>query len=111
MLKMRGVKENMTNMEWHNLIFFDGVCELCNSSIDFILKRDKKKLLIFASLQTEEDKKVIIKNKIQQVLKKKIKRKINSNEYFKKGATIKVVKKIEKLNFSKLTKKSFYDLN
>ena len=39
----------------------------------------------------------IIKNKIQQVLKKKIKRKINSNEYFKKGATIKVVKKIEKL--------------
>ena len=53
----------------------------------------------------------IIKNKIQQVLKKKIKRKINSNEYFKKGATIKVVKKIEKLNFSKLTKKSFYDLN
>ena len=53
----------------------------------------------------------IIENKIRLVLKKKFKKKLNSNEYFKKGATIKVVKKIEKLNFSKLTKKSFYDLN
>ena len=62
MLKMRGVKENMTNMEWQNLIFFDGVCELCNSSIDFILKRDKKNLFLFASLQSEEAKEVLLKN-------------------------------------------------
>ena len=62
MLIMRGVKEKMTNMEWQHLIFFDGVCELCNSSIDFILKRDKKNLFRFASLQSEEAKEVLLKN-------------------------------------------------
>ncbi len=33
------------------IILFDGVCNLCNSSVQFILKRDKKKQFRFASLQ------------------------------------------------------------
>ncbi len=33
------------------VIFFDGVCNLCNSSINFIIKRDKKKYFKFSSLQ------------------------------------------------------------
>jgi predicted DCC family thiol-disulfide oxidoreductase YuxK len=33
------------------IILFDGVCNLCNSSVDFILKRDKKKKFLFGSLQ------------------------------------------------------------
>ena len=41
----------------------------------------------------------------------KVKRKMNKNSYFRKGATKKVVKIIEKINFSNLSKKSFYDLN
>ena len=53
----------------------------------------------------------IIENKILSVLKTKIKKKINNNVYFKKGATKKVVKIIEKLDFSNYSKKSFYDLN
>ena len=62
MLKMRGVMENMANTDRQNIIFFDGVCELCNSSVDFILKRDKKDLFLFASLQSEEAKEVLLKN-------------------------------------------------
>ncbi|MEO9872124.1 thiol-disulfide oxidoreductase DCC family protein [Ekhidna sp.] len=34
------------------IIFFDGVCNLCNSSIQFILKKDKKERFLFASLQS-----------------------------------------------------------
>ncbi|MEQ9009057.1 MAG: DCC1-like thiol-disulfide oxidoreductase family protein [Ekhidna sp.] len=34
------------------IILFDGVCNLCNSSVQFIIERDKKELFLFASLQS-----------------------------------------------------------
>ena len=33
------------------VILFDGVCNLCNSSVQFIIRHDKKKQFRFASLQ------------------------------------------------------------
>jgi predicted DCC family thiol-disulfide oxidoreductase YuxK len=36
-----------------SLILFDGVCNLCNSSVQFILLRDKKDRFRFASLQSD----------------------------------------------------------
>jgi predicted DCC family thiol-disulfide oxidoreductase YuxK len=33
------------------IIFFDGVCNLCSRSVQFIIKKDKKKQFRFASLQ------------------------------------------------------------
>lgn len=35
------------------IILFDGVCNLCNASVNFIIDRDNKKLFQFASLQSE----------------------------------------------------------
>ncbi|RPH28434.1 MAG: thiol-disulfide oxidoreductase DCC family protein [Bacteroidales bacterium] len=35
------------------IILFDGMCNLCNFSIRFIIKRDKRKLFKFASIQSE----------------------------------------------------------
>lgn len=35
------------------IILFDGVCNLCNSSVQFIIKRDKKEQFLFASLQSD----------------------------------------------------------
>ncbi len=35
------------------VVLFDGVCNLCNGFVQFILKRDKKKTFQFASLQSE----------------------------------------------------------
>lgn len=35
------------------IIFFDGVCSLCNGFIDFILKRDQQQAFQFSSLQSE----------------------------------------------------------
>lgn len=34
------------------VILFDGVCNLCESSVQFILKHDKKKIFRFGSLQS-----------------------------------------------------------
>jgi predicted DCC family thiol-disulfide oxidoreductase YuxK len=33
------------------VILFDGLCNLCNSSVQFILKRDRKKQFRYASMQ------------------------------------------------------------
>lgn len=35
------------------IILFDGVCNLCNNSVQFIIKRDKKDLFRYAALQSE----------------------------------------------------------
>ncbi|MCU0444006.1 MAG: thiol-disulfide oxidoreductase DCC family protein [Microscillaceae bacterium] len=45
----------------NRLILFDGVCNLCNSSVDFVVKRDKKGIFKFASLQSEIGQKVLQK--------------------------------------------------
>lgn len=37
----------------HALIFFDGVCNLCNHSVQFVIKRDDKDYFRFAALQNE----------------------------------------------------------
>ena len=36
-----------------NIIHFDGVCNLCNGAVQFIIKRDPEKKFKFASLQSQ----------------------------------------------------------
>ncbi len=36
-----------------NVVYFDGVCNLCNGAVNFLIDRDKNKKLTFASLQSE----------------------------------------------------------
>ena len=44
----------MTVIPEHNkLVLFDGVCNLCNPSIQYIIKHDKKNMFLFAPLQSE----------------------------------------------------------
>ena len=42
-----------------NIIFFDGVCSLCNHSVDFIIRRDKKNLFLFSSLQSSKAQEIL----------------------------------------------------
>ena len=42
----------MSNNEAH-ILLFDGVCNLCNSIVQFIIKRDPKGKFKFSSLQSE----------------------------------------------------------
>lgn len=37
----------------HPLLLFDGVCNLCNGSVQFIIERDKQAFFRFASLQSD----------------------------------------------------------
>lgn len=43
----------------HPIILFDGVCNLCNNSVQFIIQRDKKKLFRFAALQSDFAQKLL----------------------------------------------------
>jgi len=36
------------------VILFDGFCNLCNGTVDFLLKHDSKRQFVFLSLQSEE---------------------------------------------------------
>lgn len=38
-------------MNTHPIILFDGVCNLCNSSVQYVIKHDPNELFRFASLQ------------------------------------------------------------
>ncbi len=42
-----------TSIPQSPIVLFDGVCNLCNASVQFILERDAKERFRFASLQSE----------------------------------------------------------
>ena len=43
------------------IILFDGVCNLCNRSVQFILKKDKRKKFLFATLQGTKGREILQK--------------------------------------------------
>lgn len=43
------------------IIFFDGVCGLCNHFVDFVLRQDRKQRFLFAALQGETAKRILDK--------------------------------------------------
>ena len=46
------------------LILFDGICNLCNASVLYVIKRDKRDLFMFAPLQSNIGKQIIKKYNI-----------------------------------------------
>ena len=46
------------------ILLFDGECNLCNSTVQFVIERDKKAKVKFTSLQSDEGKKIMEANKI-----------------------------------------------
>ncbi|GGE95999.1 Predicted thiol-disulfide oxidoreductase YuxK, DCC family [Chishuiella changwenlii] len=39
-------------MKTKKIILFDGICNLCNQSVQFVIEHDKQKQFLFASLQS-----------------------------------------------------------
>ena len=42
------------------LLFFDGVCNLCNSSVQTIIKKDRHQKFKFASIQSDAAKEILL---------------------------------------------------
>jgi len=52
-------------MQDHHIIIFDGVCNICNSSINFIKKRDKKSIFKYLVMQDKKTLELIQKYNIK----------------------------------------------
>ena len=47
------------DIEGQTIILFDGVCNLCNGSVIFVLQREKEPVFQFASIQSEAGQKLL----------------------------------------------------
>ena len=46
------------------VVLFDGVCNLCNASVQFVIRHDKKKLFRFAALQSTTGQALLEQNNL-----------------------------------------------
>jgi predicted DCC family thiol-disulfide oxidoreductase YuxK len=60
-----GSSASIAEKDQQQIILFDGVCNLCNSSVQFIIKRDPLKKFTFASLQSPAATKLLMDFKPQ----------------------------------------------
>ena len=61
MLRFRGNNDMEENKK---IILFDGVCNLCNGSVQFVIKRDKKDAFRYAAIQSEMGEQLIAERHI-----------------------------------------------
>jgi len=50
----------------YDIILFDGVCNLCNNAVDFVIRRDKNDRFKFGALQDKATKSILKEYKINQ---------------------------------------------
>ena len=46
-------------MTTHPIILFDGICNLCNGAVNFVLRQDRKDIFRFATLQSDAGKELL----------------------------------------------------
>lgn len=57
----------MDNFENKSIILFDGVCNLCNASVNFVIKHDKKAQFLFASFQSDAAKEIMLHSNLKNL--------------------------------------------
>ncbi len=60
--------ENMNEARESLIVLFDGICNFCNSSINFIIEHDRKNSFKFAPLQSEIGEKLMGKFELNSPL-------------------------------------------
>jgi len=79
------------------IILFDGVCNLCNSSVQFIIKRDKKKRFLFTSLQSDASRDILLQFQLKNSELDSILLIENGKIYQKSDAILKIVRHLDGL--------------
>ena len=80
-----------------SIILFDGVCNLCNSSVNFIIERDPKEHFLFASLQSDVASKLLLQFNLKKITLDSIILIEKGNIYEKSTAALKIAKKLNGL--------------
>ena len=83
--------------ESHPVILFDGVCNLCSGSVQFVIKHEAKHHFRFASLQSNFGQKVLQKYKLPAADFDSFILLENDQVYTRSSAALRVVKKLNGL--------------
>jgi predicted DCC family thiol-disulfide oxidoreductase YuxK len=85
----------------HTIVFYDGVCGVCNKFVQWVLKKDKQNIIFFCSLQSNTAKQILapynVVNTPEYLTTLYL---LNSNTLFKKSKAIINICKI--LNYNVL---------
>jgi predicted DCC family thiol-disulfide oxidoreductase YuxK len=73
----------------HPVILFDGVCNFCDASVQFILNRDPNETFHFASLQSEAGQELLEKYHVRDDVDSMILIE-NDKVYYKSGAALRI---------------------
>lgn len=79
------------------ILLFDGTCNLCNRTVQFVIKRDKKGVLKFASLQSETGKQIMQQFNIPSEYIDSIILLERGNVYYKSTAALRLSKNMDAL--------------
>lgn len=79
-------------MKSDNIVFFDGVCNLCNRTIDFLIRNDRNNKLKFSSLQSSFGQKFLKDNELKMTEFDSVVYFKNRKIYMKSSAFIELMK-------------------
>ncbi len=79
------------------VVFFDGLCNLCNGAVQFVIKHDTKNVFKFASLQSDYAQKELLAYKIDLTAPNSFVLIIEGQVYQQSTAALKVVKQLNGL--------------
>lgn len=79
------------------IVLFDGICNLCNSAVQFIIRHDKKSIFMFTSLQSDTGQKLLAQyhlplNELNSFILIE-----NNKAYTRSSGALRVVKKLKGL--------------
>ena len=81
----------------HSIILFDGVCNLCNGAVNFVIKRDPGNVFKFAPLQEKQGALLLKTHAIDIQKLDSIVLIENENVYTKSSAALRISRKMSNL--------------
>ncbi|RPD98627.1 thiol-disulfide oxidoreductase DCC family protein [Aureibaculum marinum] len=87
----------MINLDNKSIILFDGICNLCNNAVQFIIKRDKDNHFLFTSLQSDVAQDILLHFKLKNSDFDSIILIDNGKLFTKSTASLQISKKLDGL--------------
>ena len=81
----------------HSIILFDGVCNLCNGAVNFVIKRDPRNVFKFTPLQEKQGVLLLKKHAVDSRKLDSIVLIENGNVYIKSSAALRIARKMSNL--------------
>lgn len=80
-----------------SIIFFDGVCNLCNNFIQLIIKNDRQEKFLFCPIQSDYSRKFLLDNKFNSEDSNSVILFIDGTFYTKSNAALRIAKSMNGL--------------